>query len=254
MKKVKADELIQDDKNFNLGTEKGKRLLEKSIKETGAGRSILIDKDNKIIAGNKTQEAFLETGGKDVIVVETTGDQLVAVKRTDVSLDSQQGRTMALADNYIAAESLNWDNDSITTELDENTLDAWEFEVLDEQKEETPNYTRKIEAPHYSPSETKPNLKELCDYSKYIKLKKEIEASDISLEEKLFLFSAAQRHIVFNYSKIADFYAHSDEKVQKLMEKSALVIIDFDDAVKNGFVKLTSDLREQFQSDHEVAQ
>ena len=53
---------------------------------------------------------------------------------------------------------------------------------------------------------------------------------------KAFLKVAAMRHVVFNFRNIAEYYAHADAKVQRLMEKSALVIIDFEDAIRNGFV------------------
>ena len=62
--------------------------MERSLNELGAGRSILIDKNDNIIAGNKTQEAAIKAGITKVRVVETTGDELVAVKRTDVDIDS----------------------------------------------------------------------------------------------------------------------------------------------------------------------
>ncbi|MDR2009939.1 MAG: DNA modification methylase [Bacteroidales bacterium] len=52
--KAKIDQLIPDDVNFNKGTEYGQSLIEKSLRQFGAGRSILLDKNNKIIAGNKT--------------------------------------------------------------------------------------------------------------------------------------------------------------------------------------------------------
>ena len=55
---------------------------------------------------------------------------------------------------------------------------------------------------------------------------------------------AASRHIVFNYSKIADYYAHASSEMQRLMEQSALVIIDIDDAIANGYVKLSKDIQE----------
>ena len=67
---------------------------------------------------------------------------------------------------------------------------------------------------------------------------------DIPPEEKSFLKLAASRHIVFNYEAIADYYAHSDKKVQELMEHSALVMIDIDDAIANGYVKLSRRLNE----------
>lgn len=99
---VDIDDLIQDDHNFNKGTEEGARLIERSFKDYGAGRSVLIDKHGKIIAGNKSQKAAIAAGIKRVRVIETTGDELIAVKRTDVELESEQGRKMALLDNQAA--------------------------------------------------------------------------------------------------------------------------------------------------------
>ena len=64
MNKIK--ELIQDDKNFNKGTEFGNSLIEKSFRKFGAGRSILIDKNNRIIAGNKSVENAMSIGIEDV--------------------------------------------------------------------------------------------------------------------------------------------------------------------------------------------
>lgn len=101
--------LVQDDHNFNKGTDAGRQLMEKSFKELGAGRSILVDKDGRIIAGNKSQQAAIAAGIKKVRIIETTGDELVAVKRTDLSLDSKEGRELALADNLTTQVNLEWD-------------------------------------------------------------------------------------------------------------------------------------------------
>ena len=99
VKETTIDRLIPDDKNLNKGTEYGKSLLDKSLSKFGAGRSILIDKNDRIIAGNKASASFGEQGGEKVIVVETDGKTLVAVKRTDIDLDSKEGRELAAADN-----------------------------------------------------------------------------------------------------------------------------------------------------------
>ena len=121
---TKIDTLIQDDRNLNKGTEQGKRLITKSLSEFGAGRSVLIDKNNRIIAGNKTHENAKEIGMEDVIVVETDGTKLVAVKRTDVDLDSKQGREMALADNATVKVDLEWDTDAMN-----DVAEDWGIEV-----------------------------------------------------------------------------------------------------------------------------
>jgi hypothetical protein len=103
-------------------------------------------------------------------------------------------------------------------------------------------YTMKVKIPQYLPSEHCPSLSELCDYTKYSKLIAEINNSSVSEEDKKFLRFAAARHIVFRYDKIADYYAHGDKELQDLMEKSALVIIDINDAIANGYMKLSKNI------------
>lgn len=70
---IDINALQQDAHNFNKGTDEGRRLMDKSFQELGAGRSILLDKDNNIIAGNKSQEAAIRAGIKRVRVIETDG-------------------------------------------------------------------------------------------------------------------------------------------------------------------------------------
>lgn len=120
-----------DDKNFNKHTEYGMSLLEKSLKENGAGRSILIDKDNNIIAGNGIIEAAGQAGFEKVKIVETTGDEIIAVKRTDLKLDSKKGREMALADNATAAADLEWNEGVLAAETDRYGIntDDWGVDV-----------------------------------------------------------------------------------------------------------------------------
>lgn len=127
---MKIDELKFDDKNFNKHTEFGMGLLEKSLRENGAGRSILIDKDNNIIAGNGIIEAAGSVGLENIKVVETTGDEIVAVKRTDISLNSKKGRKMALADNATAKADLEWDFENIISELEPEEAAEWGVEEI----------------------------------------------------------------------------------------------------------------------------
>ena len=136
---AKIDELKFDEHNFNLHTQKGMGLLEKSLRQFGAGRSILLDKDNNIIAGNGIVEAAGSIGLENVKIIETTGDEIVAVKRTDVSLGSAQGREMALADNATASANLEWDYENLIDEFDPSTLKDWGLDNiktgLDSEKE-----------------------------------------------------------------------------------------------------------------------
>ena len=126
---IDIETLIQDQHNFNRGTEEGGRLMEKSLKELGAGRSILIDKDGNIIAGNKTQLAAIKAGIKKVRVIESDGTELIAVKRTDVEIDSKAGRGLALADNLTTQINLSWDNAELTQVADEQGIELQDWGI-----------------------------------------------------------------------------------------------------------------------------
>ena len=78
----------------------------------------------------------------------------------------------------------------------------------------------------------------------------EIENSNLPIEEKKFLMDAARRHTVFNYEKIADYYSHASKEMQQLMERSGLVIIDFEKAIQFGYVKLCDEIRTQYLTEY----
>ena len=124
---IDIEQLAQDQHNFNKGSEQGQELMERSFKEMGAGRSILIDRNGNIIAGNKSQKAAIAAGIKKVRIIETTGDELVAVKRTDVDIDSAEGRKMAYLDNLTTQVNLTWDE----TELQAVQADVEGFDIAD---------------------------------------------------------------------------------------------------------------------------
>ena len=110
-------------------------------------------------------------------------------------------------------------------------------------------YSRAIRVPQYEPKDEKPNLSEMYNTDKYRKLMAKIKKSKVSDEEKKFLQFAATRHIVFTYSKIADYYAHSSKEMQELMEESALVILDMDDAIANGYVVLSEKMKQLIEEE-----
>ena len=114
-----------------------------------------------------------------------------------------------------------------------------------EKKTET-QYTSKIVTPIYEPKNKKPNLIELVNNQKTKRLINEINSSNISENDKYFLIESANRHTVFNYQLIADYYAHSSSEVQKLMEKQCLVIVDFEKAYENGYIKLAHEIANQY--------
>lgn len=143
VKEAKLEDLIPDDLNANKGTQYGTHLIEKSFSELGAGRSILLDKNNRIIAGNKSTEGASSVGIEDVIIVETDGTKLVAVKRTDIDLDSAKGRELALADNATSKANLAWDMDIITEQAERFAIDPEDWGVsMPEPETEEPQDTK----------------------------------------------------------------------------------------------------------------
>lgn len=140
-KKSKISDLIPDDKNFNKGTQIGQHLMEKSLGKFGAGRSILIDKNNRIIAGNKTIENAAAIGMEDVQIVESDGKTIIAVRRNDIDLDTPQGREMALADNATASANILFDLELIQTVLPDLPLTDWAIEKGKSYNVKDDNYT-----------------------------------------------------------------------------------------------------------------
>lgn len=140
------ESLVPDNKNFNKGTEYGNHLMDESLRKFGLGRSILLDKNDRIISGNKTAEKAAELGFENVLVVETDGNTLVAVKRKDVDLDSAKGREFALADNATGKANLAWDEEVIAemaTKFDFNP-DDWGVDVsLEEPEQEEKTQAKK---------------------------------------------------------------------------------------------------------------
>ena len=132
------DELITDNLNFNKGTEYGQHLLQNSVDKFGLGRSVLVDKNNRLIAGNKTTERAVDSGFKKAIFVETDGTELVVVKRKDVDLDSARGREMAMADNAVAIADIEWDNDNLREAAETYNIDPTEWGIPEIEDPEEP--------------------------------------------------------------------------------------------------------------------
>ena len=117
-RKAEYEGIQPDTKNANKGTERGRYMVEASLRETGAGRSIVLDKDGRIIAGNKTFEAASDIG-LPVRIVQTDGTELVAVQRTDLDLSDDTGaaRKLAYYDNRSSSVGLEWDAEQILGDI-----------------------------------------------------------------------------------------------------------------------------------------
>jgi len=114
------DDLTLDEQNANQGTERGRHMVEQSMRETGAGRSVLIDKNGKLIAGNVATEAWDDLDG-EIVVVKTDGHKLVVVQRTDLDLADEQdnrARKLAYYDNRSSEVGLSWNATQVAADLE----------------------------------------------------------------------------------------------------------------------------------------
>jgi hypothetical protein len=115
-------------------------------------------------------------------------------------------------------------------------------------------YSQKITRPQYIPKmEQAPDVYMLIDKTKTAALIQEVESSNVSDKEKKFLKYAAMRHLTFNYSLIAEYYCHATPEMQRLMEKSALVILDMNDAIALGYVQLSENIKKIMEESGEPA-
>lgn len=123
---LRLKDLIPDARNANRGTERGAGMLRQSLGRFGAGRSILIDRKGRVIAGNKTLEQARAQGLEELIVVPSDGRRLVAVQRTDLDLESDpEAKALAIADNRVQEVDLEWDSEALAALRGEVDLGAF---------------------------------------------------------------------------------------------------------------------------------
>jgi len=122
---VPITQLVLDEKNANKGTKRGRDLLGESLEEYGAGRSVVVDRHDRVIAGNKTVEAARAAGMKSITVIESDGSSLVAVQRGDLDLKrDKKARELAIADNRVGELDLEW-NPEVLASLDVDLNQFW---------------------------------------------------------------------------------------------------------------------------------
>ena len=136
------EDIKLDPKNFRIHNDRNKNIIRKSLEDCGAGRSVLMDKENYLIAGNGVYEQA-KALGIPVRVIETNGKELVVVKRTDLSLEDERRKLLALADNH-ASDTSEFDMDLVIENFSEEVLKDWEFSLDDiDLSDELPASTTK---------------------------------------------------------------------------------------------------------------
>lgn len=227
-----------------------------SLEAFGWQQPVVIDKDGVIIVGHGrclAAEKLTKQGKKKKYLWNNNEPfdwTKVPCKSAD-TMTEDEIKAYRLADNKLNESP--WDEALREIEQAEIEMDMEQFgfdeieQAFDEYEEsftDDNSYTQKTDIPQYTPSNEKPQLSVLCDITKYEELCENINNSNVTDEEKDFLKLAAARHLCFSYKDIADYYANSSKEMQELMEQSALVIIDYDSAIANGYIKLSQRLKE----------
>jgi DNA modification methylase len=106
----RLDDLKPDPDNARAHNPRNVGMIESALNEVGAARSIVVDEDGVILAGNATVEAAAAAGIERVVFVDADGETIVAVRRRN--LTPEQKRRLALYDNR-TAELATWDLDAI---------------------------------------------------------------------------------------------------------------------------------------------
>lgn len=235
----KISDLKPYKKNPRIFTESGLKDLKKSIKQIGFAQLININIDGTILSGHARYKFLIE---------EKIDKVDVFVPNRKLSEKEEEEVVVRLNKNIAGV----WDLEALNSQFEFNDLLDWGFleneliniDLTKQENEDESKYTKKIEIPIYEPKGIKPKISELTELNKTHELIQEIENSTLKKELKEFLKLSAYRHIKFNYSKIAEFYAHLQEEEKKFFERSALVLIDFDNAIENGFVEMIGKLKE----------
>lgn len=242
----KIEELIPYERNAKKHTERQIKNIAKSIDKFGFVQPLVVDCDGNIVIGHARYEAAKRL-------------KLLTVPCVCVDdLTDEQVRELRILDNRLNESP--WDVENLLSDI--AGLDFSDFDInftnilgrLGENGES--KYTFADDIPQYHITGADPSLYEMVDTEKYDELMADIgaavEAGQISEEDEILLRWAATRHIRFHYGNIAEHYAHADKEVQELMEKSALVLIDIDDAIKNGFTRLRKSIFDEYEPDYDI--
>jgi hypothetical protein len=108
-------DLVPDPKNRRKHTPRNVGMIVDALNKVGAGRSIVIDENNEVLAGNATIDAAGEAGITKLKVIDTDGSEVVAVRRTGLTAD--QKRDLAIYDNR-TGELAEWDVEQLMKDVD----------------------------------------------------------------------------------------------------------------------------------------
>lgn len=223
-------------RNWRLHADAQRQALAGVLDDVGVVAPVLVNERNGyLLDGHLRRElalaakvpsvavTYVDLDEREELVVLATLDPLSAM----ADPDPEQLRGLL--------DAVQTSNDAVLAML-ADLADQNELTALPEPDDASGKYTTKVETPLYEPTGERPAVTDLIDLERHDTLLNAIDASiALSADTKMFLRLAATRHIVFDYRRIAEFYAHADADTQRLMEDSALVIIDVNRAIELGY-------------------
>lgn len=237
---IATTDLIEYDNNPRKN-EDAVQYVAESIRQFGFKVPCIVDSNNVLVAGHTRLKAAKFLGMETVPCIVAD------------DLSEEQIQAFRLADNKVS-EFAEWDEELLAIELSEIVnIDMTDFGFsfdMEEEADEDDKYTAEVNIPQYEITGDCPTIADMYNMEKTDELIAEIEQSEVTNEEKVFLIEAAKRHIVFNYRNIAEYYAQATPEMQRLMEKSALVIIDVNNAIADGYAKLKSDIEDMMEDEN----
>lgn len=210
--------------------------LLKSLSKFNLVEIPVVDQNNRVIAGNQRVQALKKLGREN---------EEIEVRVPSRPLTEEEAKEYLIRSNKVKGE---WDWDILRSYGEdflkqsgwyENEIKSLFLEPVVALQNEN------LKTPVYEPMGVPVRIRDLYDDEKAQEFLKEIEALNCDPELKKFLRYGAYRHIEYHYRWIAEFYCQlKDEKIKDLFKRMALVIIDGEDAIKLGYLRLMKKLVE----------
>jgi ParB-like chromosome segregation protein Spo0J len=253
IKSVPISNLVFDPNNARKHSSKNLKAIANSLEKFGQRKPVVVH-NGVIIAGNGTVEAARMLDWTEITITEVPANW-----------DIDTAKAFAIADNR-TAELAEWDTPVLVEQLLEMENDGWDLKDfgfddgimeslqkdIDDAAGLQQTYSNKMNIPQYEVVGEEPPLTELFNSSKSDNLKQQVLDAKLPNDLKEFLLMAANRHVVFDYQKIAEFYPHQPAEIQQLMEESALVLIDAEDAIRNGYANFLTTIEQLEELDGNI--
>jgi len=243
--KVKASSLIPNPRNWRIHSPEQEGVMREIIDRLGGMAGSVHAYYSKryggltLIDGHMRRE-LAGNGEIDVEVLDVNDEEADLLLATFDPVSDMATRDDAMLQSVLDSIDLTGLDEMLAGLDSDVTGMLGNDRAIPETKDNT--YTNKIVAPVYEPKGERPAISQMIDRTKTDRLISQIDASSIPEDVKQFMRYSAERHTVFHFRHIAEYYCHASAELQDLMERSGMVIIDFNKAIEYGFVHLTERL------------